>query len=211
MTRLLNRMVEDKLIRVHKVGQNDPLYFFLPSTKAPTQFSHPHERSCADIYVSYQVSGSLQRWGLPEAFEDYQEYVKVGLLPDRISKVVGKIVFWEIDEGSENYDTVSDKIPRYIQLSKRHPEHRFHVVFTTKDCYRFKNGKQVLRQSAGARAKRILLDLMEFKCGNQFMVGLHRAIVSDPLGAVFASPLAPDKLISLADLDVKPESTPVML
>ncbi len=199
-TRLLNRMVDDKLIGVHKVGQNDPLYFFLPQTKAPTVFKHTHERSCADIYVAYENTDLVQRWTVPENLDDYQEYVKVGLLPDRVSVIAGKIVFWEIDLGTESYKTISDKIPLYISLGKRHPEHRFHVVFTTKDYYRFKNGRKVLRQSAKARAKRILLDLMEYKRGNQFIVGQHDSIVNDPLGAVFASPLTPDRLISLNDL-----------
>lgn len=193
-------MVSDKLIRVHKVGQNDPLYFFLPSTKAPTVFSHAHERSCADIYVSYETTGRLQKWAVPEAFEDYGEYVKVGLRPDRISIVAGKIVFWEIDRGTEDYETVSDKIPLYIRLGERHRDHRFHVVFTTKDYYRYKNGKRVLRQSSQTRAKRILLDLMEFKRGNQFIVGQHDTVITDPLGAVFASPLAPERLISIAEI-----------
>src|SRR5689334_19155111 len=114
MTRLLNRMVNDKLIRVHKVSQNDPLYFFLPFTKAPTIFSHSHERSCADIYVSYAMTAQLQSWSVPEVMEDYEEYVQVGLRPDRISVIDGKIVFWEIDRGTENYEDVSDKIPKYI-------------------------------------------------------------------------------------------------
>jgi hypothetical protein len=193
-------MVSDKLIRVHKVGQNDPLYFFLPTTKAPSVFSHTHERNCADIYVSYENTGQLERWAVPEVMADYEEYVKVGLRPDRISKIAGKIVFWEIDRGSENYEAVSDKIPNYIELGRRHPEHRFHVIFTTRDYYRHKNGKDVLRQSSQTRAKRILLDLMEFKRGNQFIVGQHDTIINDPQGAVFASPLAPETLVSLTEI-----------
>jgi hypothetical protein len=193
-------MVADKLIRVHKIGQNDPLYFFLPTTKAPSVFSHAHERGCADIYVTYEKTGQLQKWAVPEAFADYEEYVKVGLRPDRISVIDGKIVFWEIDRGSENYDAVSDKIPRYVEISRRHPAHRFNVVFTTKDYFRHRNGKAVLRQSAKTRAKRILLDLMEFKRGSQFIVGQHGEIIKDPLGAVFASPLNPESLVSLPEL-----------
>lgn len=200
MTRLLNRMVADKLIRVHKVEQNAPLYFFLPSVKAPTPFIHTHERSCADIFTAYEFTGQLQKWGAPEGFSDYQEYVKLGLRPDRISIIAGKIVFWEIDTGSENYDTVSDKIPRYVELSRRHYEYRFHVVFTTADCYRSRNGKKVLRQSSRTRAKRLLLDLIDYKRGNQFIVGQHQEIINDPLGAVFASPLTPEKLVSLSEI-----------
>src|ERR1051325_4507649 len=87
VTRLLNRMVQDKLIRVHKVGQNFPLYFLLPTSKAPTLHSHAHERSCADIYVSYSMTGQLKEWGVPEDFPDYEEYEKTGLRPDRISNI----------------------------------------------------------------------------------------------------------------------------
>lgn len=206
MTRLLNRMLKDKLIRVHKLGQNDPLFFFLPGTKAPTEKYH-HERSCAELYVACEITGLLTEWGTPERFEDYREYVKLGLLPDRISILDNTLIFWEVDEGSENYETVSDKIPRYVSLSRKHPAHRFHVIFTTQDCYRSKNAKRVLRQSARARAKRILLDLMEFKRGNQLLVGQLSEIVKDPLGRVFASPLNPESFVSLDDMRVKPEST----
>lgn len=200
MTRLLNRMVQDKLLRVHRLSQNDPYYFFLPTTKAPTLHSHIHERDCAEVYVAYETSGQLLKWAIPEAFSDYDEYESIGLRPDRISTIGNKIVFWEIDRGTENYDKVNDKIPRYIELGKRHPTHRFHVVFTTKDSFRQKNRKQILRQSAEARAKRILLDLIEYKRGSQFVVGCLKDILSDPLGAVFVSPLEPETLKSLVDL-----------
>jgi len=193
-------MVQDKLIRVHKVGQNFPLYFLLPTSKAPTVFSHAHEKSCADIYVSYATTGLLTEWGVPEEFPDYEEYEKTGLRPDRISSIGGKIIFWEIDRGSENYDKVSEKVPRYIELGKRHPKHRFHVVFTTRDCHRHKNGKQILRQSSKARAKRILLDLIDFKRGSQFLVAEHQMITDTPLGKVFVSPIDPQTYISLCQL-----------
>jgi hypothetical protein len=205
MTRLLNRMVDDKLIRVHKVGQNDPLYFFLPTTKAPTVFSHAHERACADVYTAYETAGKLPVWNVPENFEDYESYVTAGVRPDRISIIDGKIVFWEIDKGTESYQGVSDKVNHYLNLWKQQGYKTFHVVFATKDYFRYRNGSKILRQSAKTRARGILLDLIPFKRSNQFIVGQLDRIITDPFGAVFASPSTPDKLISLADLDVKPD------
>jgi hypothetical protein len=209
MTRLLNRMVVDKLIRVHKVGQNDPLYFFLPTTKAPTVFSHAHERACADVYIAYETTGRLAVWNVPENFEDYESYVTAGVRPDRISVIGGKVIFWEIDKGTESYQGVSDKINHYLNLWKQQGHRTFHVVFATKDYFRYRNRGKVLRQSAKTRARGILLDLIPFERANQFIVGQLDQIISDPFGAVFASPLAPEKLISLADLDVKPASTKI--
>jgi len=199
-------MVDDKLIRVHKVGQNDPLYFFLPSTKAPTVFSHAHERSCADIYVSYETTGQLKVWNVPENFEDYESYVKAGVRPDRISVIGERIVFWEIDRGTESYKGVSDKINLYLNLWRQQGYRPFHVVFATTDYFRYRNGKKVLRQSAKTRARGILLDLIPFKRSHQFIVGQLDQIIQYPLGEVLASPLTPDRLISLDDLNVKPES-----
>lgn len=192
-------MVEDGLIKFHKIGQNDPLYYFLPTTKAPTVFSHKHEKDCADLFIAYKSTGLLKAWNSPENFEDYQDYVKAGVLPDRVSIIGKSIVFWEVDRGTESYQKISDKIPNYITLSRRHPEHKFYVCFTTNEYHRFKNGKKVLRQSAETRAKRILLDAMEYKRGNQFIVGLHKQIIQDPLGSVFVSPLTPESYISLQD------------
>lgn len=198
-------MVADKLIRVHKVGQNDPLYFFLPTTKAPTVFSHAHERACADVYIAYETTGHLKVWNVPERFEDYESYVKAGVRPDRISIINERIVFWEIDKGTESYQGVSDKINLYLNLWKQQGYRQFHVVFATKDYFRYRNGNKILRQSAKTRARGILLDLIPFKRANQFIVGQLDQIIADPFGAVVASPSTPDRLISLADLDVKPE------
>lgn len=177
-------MADDGLIRATRIHQNAPIFYHLPETKAPTLQGFQHELAAANIYVAYQTTGKLEQWHA----EPHEEYLSIGLKPDRASVIGGRIVFWEVDRGTEVLAVIRAKVERYIQLSRLHPERRFYVAFS----------------APKGRAKSILLDvLLDFRRGNQFLACDHSRVVAAPLEAVFAGPVDPAQALSLADLDVK--------
>lgn len=184
MTRLLSRMAADGQIRVTKIHQNAPLFFHLSETKAPTLQGFQHELAAANLYVAYETTGKLEQWYT----EPHEEYLSIGLKPDRASVIDGRIVFWEVDRGTEILAVIREKVERYIRLSQLHPERRFYVVFS----------------APKGRAKSILLDVLtDFRRGNQFLACDQARVTATPLEPVFAGPVDPAQPISIADLDVK--------
>lgn len=169
-------MVEDGQIRVTKIHQNTPQFFHLPETKAPTLQGFQHELAAANIYVAYETTGKIEQWH----WEPHEEYLS--------SSIDGKIIFWEVDRGTEVLAVIREKVERYIQFSKLHPERRFHVAFA----------------ASKGRAKSILLDvLMNYRRGNQFLACDQSRVLASPLDPIFASPLDPAHALSIADLNVK--------
>lgn len=186
MTRLLARMEKDGLVKKTKLIQNAPIFYSLPKIKALNLHNFRHEYFCADIYVAYETTGLLEDWGKPEHYPDYNEYVKLGVKPDRLSVINGKIIFWEIDRGTEILKKIRIKAEKYLALSKRHPEHKFFVIFS----------------ASPGRAKSILLGVLKdfrtwkvwFYCASQ------ERISADPLGEILASAVAPDQGQSILTL-----------
>jgi hypothetical protein len=193
MTRLLKRMYETvekegrkkkRLIEAKRPHQNTPIFYYLPDRIAPNVINYSHELECANLYVAYQLTGSLEQWH----WEPHEEYLNLGLKPDRVSRIAGKIIFWEVDMGTYPLERLHEKVEKYIALSKRHPDHRFHVIFT----------------ASKGRARNILFDVLaDYKRGNQFLVGEHTRVLEAPLEPVFASPLQPNKALSIAELGMQ--------
>ena len=172
------------LLKVTKIPRenNAPLYFHYPQTIGLRNTSHEHERACADLYVTYSLTWNINFWeSVP-----HEEYLELGLKPDRSSIIDSRIIFWEVDKGTETLAVIRKKVERYIELSQLHPERRFHVIFT----------------ASKARARSILLDVLPpFKRGNQFLVADHLSVVEQPYEPVFVSPLDPTKWLTLLDLE----------
>jgi hypothetical protein len=172
-------MSEGKELKCKTISPIDPEYYCLPKIRALSRFNHLHERLCADLYVAYETSGQLSHWEKPE---DYDEYVELGLKPDRAMVLKdGTLCFWEVDRGGEPYKTIRSKVEKYIKLSQLHPGKRFHVIFTTIDD----------KQTAKSRCAAILDLLEEYKRGDQFLTTPHAWALNEPLGQVFLSPLHP--------------------
>jgi hypothetical protein len=171
------------VLKITKIPRenNSPLYFHEPQTIGLRNTNHEHERACADIYVTYQLTWTLQFWECVP----HPEYLDLGLKPDRVSNIEGRIVFWEVDKGTETLNVIRKKVERYIKLSTLHPDRRFYVIFT----------------ATRNRAKSILLDVLpDFKRGNQFLVAEHQSVIEHPYEPVFVSPLDPGKWLSIVDL-----------
>jgi hypothetical protein len=187
MTRLLNRMVEDKLLKKTKLIQNAPVFYSLPKIKALNLHNFRHEFLCGEIYVAYETSGLLQDWGKPEHYPDYNEYIKLGVKPDRLSVINRQIIFWEIDRGTEILQKIRDKVDKYLLLSRNHPGQKFSVIITASPG----RAKSILFEVLGEIKKRDVW----FFCASQDQVA------ADPLGNILASPIAPDVGQSLLTLD----------
>lgn len=141
--------------------------YCLPDTTLLKDAKLKHDLLCSDLYVAYHLTGNLNYWEEPK---DYDEF---GLKPDRQMIYDGKIVFWEVDRGTEDYVSVkgiTGKLDRYTALSKSRPDRRFHVCFTTVDN----------KQSAESRASGILDIIDSYERGDQFMVALHKWAVEMP-------------------------------
>ena len=175
--RLLKRMAEDGVIKCKSLSPTTPDYYHLPKTRALSLHGHKHEKLCGDLYVAFETTGQLHYWDKPE---DYEEYETLGLKPDRAMILTGgEICFWEVDRGGEVYRIIQQKVEKYIQLSRLHPDKRFHVIFTTIDD----------KQTAKSRCAGILDLLEDFRRGDQFLTLPHRWAVEEPLNPVFMSPL----------------------
>jgi hypothetical protein len=195
-------MAADGQIKCKHISPTTPEYYHLPTVTAVSKHGEEHERLCGDLYVAYETTGVVSHWERPEG---YDENERLGLKPDRQMVMGGKIYFWEVDRGTEDYFTpkgIKGKIEKYKQLSRLHPDKDFYIVFTTIDA----------KQSAKARCARILEMLGEERRGDQFLVTLHRWAVDEPLGQVFLSPLHPmgialNNVQSRRASHVQPEST----
>ncbi len=174
-------MVKKGELRNKSYAYNLELYF-LPTTTAIKEGKLKHEKLCGDLYVAYELTGNTPYWHAPE---DYDAF---GLKPDRQMIYNGRIVFWEVDRGTEDYHTekgIKGKLDRYIALSRSQPDKRFNVCFTTIDQYDLK-GK--LKRSAEARAEAILNLIATYNRADQFLVTTHKWAVKMPDLACFLSP-----------------------
>jgi hypothetical protein len=166
--------------------KNKPVFFYRPWVQGPKQQSYKHERDAANLYVKLYREGILVKW----FWEPHEEYLEFGLKPDRASVIKiddkPRIIFWEIDRGTEVHQTIKEKVPKYIELSRRRPENRFNVIFTVPTITRADN---ILKN-----------DLQPYKRGTQFLVGEYSRVLNDPLDAVYRSPVDTETYLKLADL-----------
>lgn len=188
---LLRRMEKDGEVHSDREHNNQPKVWMLPGTKYPNNyFIRQHELDCADVFVSFFPY--LDTWQSPYGAyrkEGYENFIKSRIEPDRLMLLDGREVCWEIDRGTEDVDEqLEPKIDKYIDYSRRHPDHRFTVVITLQK-YR--------RMNLTNRAGRVLAMLQEKKRNNQFLVANHLTVVQNPRGESYVSPLNPEKLITL--------------
>lgn len=158
-TRLLARQEKNKLVVRKSLDPNKPVFWHLPKTKALNLHNWQHEKMCSDLYVSLETTGLLQRW----EYEAHEEYLRIGLKPDRVCLFNGKIFFIEADNGTEVLSTIQEKGVKYRQLSNLHRDRRFWVIFITIGKRRLENILSVLPKDRGAMFQAILYkDLLDF-------------------------------------------------
>jgi hypothetical protein len=180
-TRLLNRMVRDGLLEMARPHQNAPQFYYLPATKAPSLQSYQHGKAEGDLYVAIETLGGVD-W-FPEA---HDEYIGFGFQPDKVCRVKGKIIFWEVDLGTEDLSRIEGKVSCYLKLAAAHPNRLLAVVFT----------------ATKGRAKSILLNvLMKVRSRNaRFYSAEHGRVLEDPTGAAYASPVKLERFLKLDEI-----------
>lgn len=176
-------MTLDKQIRSESYHYGLQL-FSLPDKRRLTEYEIKHQRLGGDLYVAYTLAGA-RFWQMPD--ETTSEYDEIGLIPDRQFIYDTKIVFFEVDRGGEDYNTpkgIKGKVEKYIRLSQLHPDHRFHVCFTTVDEI-YPTGK--IKRTAEARAKGILRVFEDYHRADMLMVTLHKFAVAMPEEAIWTT------------------------
>jgi hypothetical protein len=149
-------------IKVITYSPTDPQVYHLPTTSGLKELKLKHEILCGNLYVAYELTGRLVWWKAPLDYDSF------GLKPDRTMIWDGKLVFWEVDRGTEDYHTergIKGKLDRYTALARANPGRNFFVCFTTTPA----------KQSAEARCQAILDLITTYGRSDQFMVTLHRS------------------------------------
>src|SRR5262249_48843664 len=103
-----------------------------------------------------------------------------------------QVIFFEVDRGSEDMETLKDKIRKYTKLADANSSSPFIVIFTVQ-------GYQ--GAPAKLRAERIMNEVLApAKRGNMFLVTPHKLFRSDPLGQVLIAPY--DQTVAFSFLDL---------
>jgi hypothetical protein len=189
-------MVNDGLIAVDYFGSTTPEYYRLPETYSLSK-SHiieadAHENLVEKLYVALELTGALGTWIIPTDKDEN------GLKPDAVCVYQGKVIYWEVDRGTEDYLTpkgIKGKLDRYLKKSTDNPEIRFYVGFTTVPQYD-KFGK--LKRSDITRAKGILAIIGTYKRGDQFFVSPYKFALENITVEAFSTYLNPQG-IAIAD------------
>lgn len=178
-------MVRDGELAADYFSPTVPEYYRLPETRALSKNHLPHESLIAELYTALELTGALGTW------EIRRETDAFGLKPDAVCVYQGKIIFWEVDRGTEDYLTpkgIKGKLDRYLRMSKANPDVRLYVGFTTVSQFdRF--GR--LKRSDLARAKGILGLIETYQRADQFFVSTHDYTLKYAGGAAFSTCLNP--------------------
>jgi hypothetical protein len=179
-------MAADKEIHRDREHNNQPFLWMLPGVAFPENFyTRRHETDIGDLFVSYypHVSHWDTEWGALEKKALQIPHYKTNYDARMVLKSApGRVFLWEVDRGSEDMEQLAAKIQKYIAFADSLNGEAFQVLFTMQK-YR--------RLHLGNRADRLLQMLASKKRRNMFLVAKHSEVLTDPLGAVFVSPLEP--------------------
>jgi hypothetical protein len=101
-------------------------------------FKYEHEKACADVFVTLQLTGKLYEW-------EAHKKISSTIIPDRIAEMPDKI-YLEIEMGSKS--EIREKAEKYKQyfLSKPLGEREnFRVWFLVKEQWQYTKGLEDLR------------------------------------------------------------------
>jgi len=178
-------MVTDGNIAVDYFSPTMPEYYRLLETRALSKNHTPHEDLVEQLYTALELTGALGTYQVPIEPNEY------GLKPDALCVYQGKVIFWEVDRGTEDYDTpkgIRGKLDRYLKMSKDNPKIRMYAGFTTVPQYdRF--GK--LKRSDITRAKGILKCINKYERADQFFVSTHAYTIRHAAEPAFSTYLNP--------------------
>ena len=187
-------MHKDKEIHRDREHNNQPYLWMLPGTVFPQNFyTRQHEIDVSDTFVALypHVTHWDSEWGSTE--REALNIPKYRVNYDARMVLNGKLYLWEIDRGSEDFEALEAKVKKYVAFSDSLGAETspFQVIFTLQK-YR--------RMSLGNRADALLDLLASKKRRNQFLVAKHSDVLTNPLGAIYVSPLDITQKRTLADL-----------
>ena len=185
--------------REEKVNHNAPFIWSLKDIEMNVNpDNRDHELDCVDFLVSLvnalrPETDRLSHWDYKWSEEELEVYpVKNKIYFDRRFVLDDYLYFLEVDNGSKSLKAIREQLERYVTLSTQLPNERFTVLYTTQN-YR--------KLTADNRLLSMLRILGEMKRGNQFVVALHAHATTNPLAKIWLSPLQPDRLQALSELD----------
>ena len=197
--KLLPQLQKEGLVKRHpRKSEYEPTLWSLPGHKKPiSPLTRQHYIDTTNLLVAYwQPQHWDEKW-LEADHENYEIDSKVPMYDARMKKW-DKVIYWEVDRGTEEMDVLYEKVDKYIAFCERHNDNESHVVFTLQ-YFRF--GEE---QSDAQRLKKLkersyaLLDyLAQKRRGNQFLVAWHDQVLATPYGDVFVTPLKPESASSL--------------
>lgn len=184
-------MEKDGVLKNHEPDyRGNPDLWSLPGRKQPINwYSRKHEIDAADLFVALARTGKLQHWDVGWA-DTESHFAQHRVNYDRRAEIEGvrHVVFFEVDRGTEDLDTIRRKVDKYIGLQTAYPDEHFMVLFTVQG-YRWTDAR--------SRCDDINKVLHSVKRGNQFLTTPHIAFIADPLGEVVIPPHHPDRLLRL--------------
>lgn len=161
----------------------------------PANFmTRDHEVDVGDVFVALAKTRKLDHWDVGWGLDEKESFARFGANYDGRAEIEGfdQVVFIEVDRGSEELDTLHNKIAKYTKLADAHPGSPFIVIFTVQ-------GYQ--GEPAKPRGEEILRKVLSpAKRGNLFLATPHKAFLQDPLGPVLVPPY--DETLTLSLFDV---------
>lgn len=156
-------------------------------------YNRRHEFACADVYVAYKKTGLLEprNWDAEWMVHQKDLGLKFRFNYDRRMQLYGKNFYWEIDRGSENLETIEEKIHKYKQVSNS-VDYWFYVIFTV---------AHNRRRTIDDRCEDIVNVIQQQNTKRyQFLVARQPDVLADPLGKVFVPAADPTSFLSLQEL-----------
>jgi hypothetical protein len=157
-------------------------------------YNRDHEIDVGDVFVSLAKTRKLEHWDVGWDKAEKKSHGLFGANYDARAEIEGfdQVLFFEVDRGSEDIETLQNKVTKYKKLADANPGSPFIVVFTVQ-------GYQ--GASARPRGEKILKEVLApAKRGNLFLATPHKAFLADPLGPVLVPPYNQTTLLSFSDL-----------
>jgi hypothetical protein len=173
---------------------NCPYFYHFRKNLALSKINYQHEQARAELYVSLTLAKLIHVKPEPPFVEwwinEDPEFMKFGLCPDAYAILevgASRVVFFEIDRGSEKLAVIGEKIDKYVRLGGSHPEDKFHVLFVTLNS-RDSKATETPKQTSASRALAIQRLIRER--GHkypQFLSATHENLLSQPVGPILLS------------------------
>jgi hypothetical protein len=187
------------LYSIHRANEDDfgNIQFSKDLLPPPSNFyNRDHEVDVGNVFVAVAKTRKLERWTVGWDKDEKKRFGIYGVNYDACLEwdpdITDQVIFIEVDRGTEDMDTLKEKVRKYTKLADANPHSPFVVIFTIQG----RDGAPVK-----PRGEKILREVLApAKRGNLFLASPHKAFLLDPLGPVLIPPYQQDTLLSFSDL-----------